>query len=99
MWGGGALSPITGQILADITGHRIGVVANPQNVGSVGAAAIIGVGLGIIPDLEMVKEYIPAEQIFLPDQKAKAIYDRNFEVFKRLYKTNKGSFKALHQKV
>ncbi len=94
--GGGALSPITGQILADIIGHRIDVVENPQNVGSVGAAAVIGAGLGIIPGLETVKEYIAAEQIFVPDEKAKAVYDRNFEVFKRLYKSNKGSFKALH---
>lgn len=96
--GGGALSPITGQILADITGHPISVVAGPQNVGSVGAAAIIGVGLGIIPALEKVKDYIPAEQIFQPNAAAKEIYDRNFEVFKRLYKTNKANFKALHQK-
>lgn len=94
--GGGALSPITGQILADITGHPISVVAGPQNVGSVGAAAIIGVGLGIIPALEKVKDYIPAEQIFQPNAAAKEIYDRNFEVFKRLYKTNKANFKALH---
>jgi xylulokinase len=95
--GGGALSPITGQILADITGHRIDVVANPQNVGSVGAAAVIGVGLGIIPSLEAVKEYIPAKHSFLPDEKTKAVYDRNFKVFKRLYKSNKNNFRALHQ--
>jgi xylulokinase len=95
--GGGALSTITGQILADITGHRIDVVANPQNVGSVGAAAVIGAGLGIIPGLEAIKEYIAAKQVFVPDEKAKAVYDRNFEVFKRLYKANKGSFKALHR--
>ena len=94
--GGGALSPITGQILADITGHRIDVAANPQNVGAVGAAAVTGVGLGVIPDLKAIKEYVTAEQVFVPDEKAKAVYDRNFEVFKRLYKSNKGSFKALH---
>lgn len=96
--GGGALSPITGQILADITGHQIDVVADPQNVGAVGAAAVTGVGLGIIPDLEAIKDYIPVKQSFVPDIKAKAVYERNYSVFKRLYKTNKGSFKALHQK-
>lgn len=93
--GGGALSPITGQILADITGRRIDVVANPQNVGAVGAAAVVGVGLGIIPDLETVKKYITAEQSFIPDKKVKPVYDRNFEVFKRLYRSNKGNFKRL----
>jgi xylulokinase len=93
--GGGALSPITGQILADITGHRIDVVSDPQNVGSVGAAAVIGVGLGIIPNLEAIKEYIPAKHSFIPNKNAKVVYDRNYMVFKRLYKSNKGNFKAL----
>ncbi len=97
--GGGALSPVTGQILSDITGHRIGVVENPQNVGSVGAAAVMGVGLGIINNLEAVKAYIPLKQIFEPDAKAKALYDRNFQVFKRLYGSNKRNFKAMHGKV
>jgi xylulokinase len=96
--GGGALSTITGQILADITGHTVDVVINPQNVGAVGAAALIGVGLGIIPNLETIKEYIPADQNFVPDTTAKAVYDRNFEVFKRLYKSNKGNFKALNSR-
>lgn len=96
--GGGALSPITGQILADITGRRIDVVVNPQNVGAVGAAAVIGVGLGVISALETVKELIPADQVFLPNEKTKAVYDRNYEVFKRLYKSNKSNFKALHTK-
>jgi xylulokinase len=95
--GGGALSPITGQILADITGHRIDVVANPQNVGSVGAAAVAGVGLGIIPDLESIKDYITAKQTYIPEEKVKAAYDRNFKVFKRLYQSNKNNFKALHR--
>lgn len=94
--GGGALSPITGQILADITGHRIDVTSNPQNVGSVGAAAVMGVGLGVIPRLDAIKEYVSAEQIFVPNERTKAVYDRNFKVFKRLYKCNKKSFKDLH---
>jgi xylulokinase len=96
--GGGALSTITAQILADITGHTVDVVGNPQNVGAVGAAALIGVGLGIIPNLESIKNYIPIDQSFVPDKTAKDVYDRNFEVFKRLYKSNKVNFKALNAK-
>lgn len=97
--GGGALSPITGQILADITGHKVDVAANPQNVGSVGAAAVMGVSLGIIPSLTSIKDYVSAEQIFVPTEKAKAVYDRNFQVFKRLYTSNKRNFKDLHENV
>lgn len=97
--GGGALSPITGQILADMTGHSIDITSNPQNVGSVGAAAIMGVSLGIIPNLKSIKEYVSVEQVFVPQLKAKAVYDRNFQVFKKLYKCNKKSFKDLHMDV
>ncbi|MFA9376027.1 MAG: FGGY-family carbohydrate kinase [Lachnotalea sp.] len=93
--GGGALSPITGQMLADITGHKIAVVDNPQNVGAVGAAALVGVGLGIIPNLETVKNFIPATRIFTPDENTKKVYDKNYEVFKRLYQSNKRNFKAM----
>lgn len=94
--GGGALSTITGQILADMTGHQIDIVAAPQNVGAVGAAAVTGVGLGIIPDLKQIKDYIPAERSFIPNVGHKEVYDRNFKVFKNLYKSNRGNFKALH---
>lgn len=94
--GGGALSHVTAQILADITGHRIDMTKNPQNVGSAGAAAVMGVGLGIIPNLEAIKDYVYAEQMFIPNEGTKAVYDRNFQVFKRLYKSNKGNFKDLH---
>jgi xylulokinase len=97
--GGGALSPITGQILADITGHSIDITSNPQNVGSVGAAAIMGVSLGIIPNIKSIKDYVAVEQVFVPQLKAKTVYDRNFEIFKRLYKCNKKSFKVLHSNV
>ncbi len=57
--GGGALSDITCQILADITGRTVETVESPQNVGAVGAAAIAGVGLGVIGSLDDVKNKIP----------------------------------------
>ena len=41
--GGGALSPVTSQILADVTGRTVQTVASPQNAGSVGAAAVMAV--------------------------------------------------------
>ncbi len=95
--GGGALSPLTGQMLADITGHEIDIVENPQNVGSVGAAAVVSVGLGMIPDLACVKSYIPVRHHFKPNEKATKIYEKNFAVFKKLYQTNKPHFKALNE--
>ena len=93
--GGGALSPVTSQILADITGHTIEVVESPQNVGSVGAAAIAAVGLGLIPDLDRVRSFIPVQSSYLPDRKAHAVYNHYYETFKKLYAANKKLFRSL----
>ena len=93
--GGGALSPVTSQILADITGRTIEVVENPQNVGAVGAAAVAAVGLGAIGDLDRVKDFIPVSGRFEPDLEKKAIYDKYFDIFKRLYQSNKKNYRRL----
>ena len=93
--GGGALSPVTSQILADITGHTIEVVESPQNVGSVGAAAIAAVGLGLIPDLDRVRSFIPVQSSYVPDRKAHAVYNHYYETFKKLYAANKKLFRSL----
>ena len=95
--GGGALSDVTSQILADITGRTIETVDSPQNVGSVGAAAVMGVGLGIIDNLESVKSFIPAKKTFTPNAELKPVYDRNFSVFKKLYKANKELFTEVNK--
>ena len=48
--GGGAVSSVTAQILADVTGRRVDVVENPQHAGAAGAAACCALALGIHPD-------------------------------------------------
>ncbi|MDO5574670.1 MAG: FGGY-family carbohydrate kinase [bacterium] len=96
--GGGALSELTCQILANITGRTIETVSGSQDVGAVGAALLVGVGTGEISSLDCVKELVKAEQVFTPDLKYKALYDRNFIVFKKLYQTNKENFRILNEK-
>ncbi|MBS7526147.1 FGGY-family carbohydrate kinase [Fusibacter paucivorans] len=94
--GGGALSDVTCQMLADMTGRTIETVENPQNVGSVGAAAVTGVGLGIISQLEDVRQFIPIQKTYHPNTDTKVIYDHQYQVFKTLYQSNKKHFKALN---
>lgn len=94
--GGGALAPLTCQILADVLGRDIETIANPQNVGAVGAAAVAALGLGIIEQIEDVKRLIKVQARYTPNVNNKAIHDRNYEVFKALYKNNRRSFKVLN---
>ncbi|MBQ6018828.1 MAG: FGGY-family carbohydrate kinase [Clostridia bacterium] len=94
--GGGALSPATCQILADVTGKTVETVASPQNVGAVGAAVTVAAGLGLISGVRDAKRLIPADRVYKPDPAPKGIYDKQFEVYKNLYKSNKKNFAALN---
>ena len=93
--GGGALSGVSCQMLADILGRRIETVASPQNVGSVGACAITAVGLGIIPNLECVRDFIPVLSTYEPDPEKHAAYEPYFNTFKRIYSANKKLYKEI----
>ena len=94
--GGGALGEATCQILADILQREVVVVESPQNIGAVGAAACIAVGMGIIPSIFDVKKLIPVKTTYQPNPANKAVYDRNYKVFKNLYKSNKENFAILN---
>jgi len=94
--GGGALSDVTCQILADCTGRKVETVDSPQNAGAVGAAVLVAVGLKLISSVAEAKTLVPVTKTFLPDPANKAAYDRNYAVYINLYKDNKKSFAALN---
>ena len=93
--GGGARSAVICQMLSDITGRRIETVDSPQNVGSVGAAAVMAVGMGIIPSLESVESFIPVTKVYEPNPDHKAVYDRCYGAFRKLYPSNRNIYRTL----
>lgn len=97
--GGGALAPLTCQILSDILGREIETVDEPQNAGAVGAAFVAAAGLGIINKLSDAKRMVEVDQRYSPDLRNKMIYDRYFEVFKALYKNNRLNFRKLNEHI
>lgn len=94
--GGGALSPVTCQMLADILQRKIITVEDSQDVGAVGAAVLVGIGLGIIPSIDKVSDFVQTKQVFIPNPENKAIYEKNYTVFKELYSSNKKLFKKIN---
>lgn len=94
--GGGALGETTCQILADCLGKRIETVASSQNVGSVGAAAVVAAGLGLVDDVNDTDRFIEVEKTYWPDPSVKPVYDKNYAVFKQLHKANKKGFAMLN---
>ncbi|AEB06908.1 Carbohydrate kinase, FGGY [Coriobacterium glomerans PW2] len=94
--GGGALAPITCQMLANVLGVDVETVKDPQNVGAFGAAVLAGVGLKIFSSVEDACGLIDAVGVYRSDPAVKHVYDRSFRVFRELYKTNRQAFRILN---
>ena len=95
--GGGALSPVTCQMLSDITGRTIETVSNSQEVGAIGAAIVVAAGIQEVDVLELSRRLIRTDHVYVPDPGNKEVYERNYKVFKRLYKANASSFQTMNE--
>lgn len=96
--GGGALSPVTCRILADITGRTIETVNNTQEVGAIGTALVVAAGIKGEDVLALSRRLVKANHVYLPDPGNKDIYERNYRVFKNLYNSNALNFKNLNSR-
>lgn len=94
--GGGALAPLTCQIISDVLGCEIETVENPQHVGSYGAAVIVALGLGLLENFEDANQLVKANHKYSPNPATRQVYDRTFKAFKLLYKNNKAVFGMLN---
>ena len=94
--GGGALSPVTCQMLADITGRTIETINHSQEVGAIGAALVVAAGIKGGDVLELSRQLVKANHAYIPNLENKEIYERNYRVFKNLYKVNAKCFKELN---
>ncbi len=94
--GGGALSPVICQILADILEKDVVTVENPQNVGAAGAAVVMAVGMKLADSFDETAQLIPANGVFHPSAENRDAHERNYRVFKSLYPSNKANFALLN---
>lgn len=90
--GGGALSPVVCQMMADITGRTIETVNNTQEVGAIGAAILVAAGIKGEDVFELSKQYVKVKQSYEPNPANREVYQRQYNVFNKLYKNNKKSF-------
>ena len=94
--GGGALSPVTGQMLSDITGRRIETVSNAQEFGAIGTALVVAAGIKGTDVLELARRLVKVRHVYVPNPSNRDVYERSYRVFKDLYKANAGSFRKLN---
>jgi xylulokinase len=83
--GGGARSPLWGQIMADVLGRSVRRMADPVNAGVRGAGLLAWHALGELelPDLH---GRAPVAARHEPRPEHRATYDRSFAAFRALYK-------------
>jgi len=94
--GGGALSPVTCQMLADITGRTVETVYGVQEAGAAGTALVAAAGIQGVDVLDLARQLVKVECSYEPNSMNAAVYERNYKVFKRLYKANANNFKELN---
>lgn len=95
--GGGARSTVWMQILADILGCPVHVVAEPTNAAARGAAIIVGRALGWYDSFAPHQTFFPIQQTFHPDTAAHHTYQSLYPIFSRLYPQLRTTFAALAQ--
>ena len=94
--GGGALSDVWCQIMADVVGIPMHRQADPRNNNVIGAAMLAFHRLGLI-QLEDIPAKIKFDRVFEPNPKNKEIYDRMFTHFLASKDRIKPVFHALNK--
>ena len=87
--GGSANSRIWTQIKADVTGRRIEVPGS-DTATTLGAAILAGVGTGVWSSFEDAAcRTVRIRKTFAPDPETKAVYDRGYGIYRKLYENLK----------
>ena len=94
--GGSAISPYICQVMADVLGREVETIENTRQVGAMGAAALLAVSFGMLPNIREIKQIIQVSHVYKPRPENTAVYDKLLPVFIDLYRNNKKSFAALN---
>ena len=85
--GGGAKNELWVQILANMFNTKILRPKNLQHIGALGAAAIAGVGAGLIKDFSVVDNLIQTKDAKYPNEQENLTYRKLLPVFKKFYES------------
>jgi xylulokinase len=96
MVGGGARSDLWCQIHADVMDRTIERVDSPVLANLRGAALIAGMALGVVRPSEL-GGLVGVDAVFRPDPGHRALYDRLFREFPKLYRAQRGTFARLNR--
>lgn len=90
--GGGAKGEVWRQMMADIYNSRIKAPALLEEAGSMGAAVIAGVGIGLYADFTAIDQFLELTATHEPNPEAVAAYGPAKEIFDAYYEALKPVF-------
>lgn len=77
-------NPVLNQVYANVLGRS--VLVPSQKITSLGSAIFAFVAAGIFPTIEAAqREICPSHVVFTPQPEAQRVYDRMYEIFRRVY--------------
>jgi len=94
--GGGSTSPTWTQIISDVTGRELQVVAHPLEAGAMGAALTVTVGMGVYPTMEAIDELIEISHTVKPREANQVRYDALYREYRAIYEALAPIFRHLH---
>lgn len=94
--GGGALSDVWAQIMADVVGIPMHRQVNPRLVSVIGMGLLALSRLGLV-ELEDIPNMIRFDRVFEPDPQNQAVYDHMYAQFSAAREKNRPVFHALNK--
>ncbi|MFQ8601812.1 MAG: xylulokinase [Anaerovoracaceae bacterium] len=96
--GGGAVSDVWMQMMADILQVKIEIPESPRYTGAMGAYYCAMVGLGKIENYDAVYEAVKISKTFNPRSEYAKTYEKLFNVYTKLYPALSGLYDELNGK-
>ena len=66
-------------------------------MGAIGTALVVAAGIKGVDVLQLAQQLVKVNRTYIPNPGNKDVYERNYKVFKKLYKTNASNFRQLNQ--
>jgi len=95
--GGGCVSAVWTQIMSDVTGRALRIVAHPLEAGAVGAALTVAVGLGVYPNMDAVDDLIEISRVVEPRREHQGRYQDLYHEYREAYTALAPIYRRLHK--
>jgi xylulokinase len=95
--GGGSASALWTQIVSDVTGRALRVVAHPLEAGAVGAALTVAVGMGVYPHMDAVDDLIEIGRVVEPRGEHQNRYKDLYHEYREVYTALSPIYRRLHR--